>query len=76
MEKSYEHLSDKFGTNGYANSKIYFHDEAYQKFIKDISLLLADINKFISYFISVNYEEIKKLFQNSEIKQIIHIMNI
>lgn len=45
FERSYEHLSMKFGENGYA--KFFFKDEEYDNFLKEIRELLLDKEKFI-----------------------------
>jgi hypothetical protein len=46
FERAHEHLSLKFGENGYA--KFYFQDDEYEQFLKDIRALLADKDKFIA----------------------------
>ena len=45
FEDCHYHLNKKFGENGYA--KFFFPDEEYEKFLKDIRVLLSDKNRFI-----------------------------
>ena len=45
FERAHDHLNKKFGVNGYA--KLYFKDEQYENFLKEIQNLLADKNHFI-----------------------------
>lgn len=46
FERAYKHLKMKFGENGYA--KIFFEDEEYESFLKEIRKLLSDKEKFIN----------------------------
>ena len=46
IEDSRKHLIDKFGNCGYALDKMYFMDEDYEKFLKDIVLLAQDKEAF------------------------------
>lgn len=61
FEKSYYHLKDKFGYDGYA--KFYFEDQEYEKFLSDIRYLLKDKEKFIK----VQQEYINNLKLNNKI---------
>ena len=45
FERAYKHLKMKFGENGYA--KVFFEDEEYENFLKEIRELLLDKEKFI-----------------------------
>ncbi len=44
-ERSYYHLIDKFGYNGYA--KTYLKDDEYEKYLKELRELLSDKKRFI-----------------------------
>lgn len=46
FERSYNHLREKFGENGYAKS--YFYDEEYEEFLKEIRKLLSNKSLFIA----------------------------
>ena len=54
IEDSRRHLIDKFGENGYAKEKMYFEDEDYKKFLKDIVVLTSNEKEFRKRFIEVN----------------------
>ena len=54
IEDSKKHIIDKFGSNGYANEKVYFEDLDYKRFLKDISLLVSDDKKFRERYLCVN----------------------
>lgn len=45
IEYSYQKLSSKYGKDGYA--KMYFPDQKYQDFLKEMHNLIADKNEFI-----------------------------
>ena len=53
--ESRQHLIDKFGKNGYVNEKHYFDDPDFDKFLKDLSVLTLDKNKFEKRYIKVNH---------------------
>ena len=44
IERSYNHLVQKFGTDGYAN--FFVEDEKYNKYLKDLRLLLSNKENF------------------------------
>lgn len=44
IEAIYEHIVEKFGNNGY--SKIYFKDDKYKKFIREVNLIIQDKCEF------------------------------
>ena len=44
--RAYNHISDKFGKNGYAREKMYFEDDEYTKFLFEIWNLLDDKEEF------------------------------
>lgn len=46
IEDARQHLIDKFGENGYATSKIYFGKEEYNIYLKDLSSLTNDKDRF------------------------------
>ncbi len=54
IEESRMHVINKFGEDGYANEKMYFEDKEYKQFLKDISNLAKDKNKFTLKYIKVN----------------------
>lgn len=54
IEESRQHLIEKFGENGYANKKIYFPDEEYDTFLKEIALLTKNKDEFIKRYCEIN----------------------
>lgn len=54
IEESREHILNKFGRNGYANEKMYFNDEEYNKFLEAIVKLAEDKGRFKDEYIRVN----------------------
>lgn len=54
IEESRQHIIDKFGSNGYAKDKIYFEDEDYNNFLKEVELFAEDKDLFRKRFIEVN----------------------
>lgn len=54
IEDSRRHIIDKFGNNGYANTKMYFEDLDYKKFLKEVNELTNDKNKFKERYLRVN----------------------
>ena len=54
IERAKNHLIEKFSSTGYASKKIYFKDEEYEKFIKDIDELVKDHEYFKKKYMSVN----------------------
>ena len=54
IEQSYEHLVNKFGKKGYATEKVYFKDEAYEKFLQELNKALEDRKIFYKKFIQIN----------------------
>lgn len=48
MEKSYKHMIDKYGKNGYAKS--YIIDDKYKQFLKDIDYLINNKEVFINRY--------------------------
>ncbi len=62
IEDSRKHIANKFGNGGYATKKMYFEDKEYEKFLKDIDILVRDEGLFRNRFIYVNnidYETMK-----------------
>ncbi len=57
IERSYKHITEKFGIDGYA--KMYIQDEAYKNYLRLVSELLIDKSKFIEKFKEVNNIENK-----------------
>ena len=54
VEESRKHLIDKFGKDGYAKEKMYFEDEDYKKFLKEISELCENKEKFKKAYYKAN----------------------
>lgn len=54
IEESRLHLIDKFGKEGYANEKMYFVDEEYDNFLKEIQELCNDKELFRKKYIEIN----------------------
>jgi uncharacterized protein len=52
--ESRKHIIDKFGEFGYASEKMYFADPEYDKFLRDIRMLVDDEKLFREMFIRVN----------------------
>ena len=53
IKQSYNHIKDKYGSEGYAKNKIYFEDEQYHKFLKEINNLLKDYESFKKEYIKI-----------------------
>ena len=53
IERAYEHITDKFGIDGYAKDKMYFDDKEYDLFLEEIRYLLVDRNKFKERYLIV-----------------------
>lgn len=54
IEESRKHIEEKFGKNGYASEKMYFRDEEYIIFLKNIDTLVKDRNLFNEKYLEVN----------------------
>ena len=54
IEESRNHIIDKFGKNGYAKEKMYFEDEDYNKFLKEVESFTEDKELFRKRFLEVN----------------------
>lgn len=54
IEESRLHIIDKFGKNGYAKDKMYFEDEDYNAFLKEVESFAEDKELFRKRFIEVN----------------------
>lgn len=52
IERSYQHIKEKFGANGYA--KMYIQDEIYLKYLKDVEELLENKDSFTKRFKKIN----------------------
>lgn len=57
IEESRLHLMNKFGKEGYAKEKMYFPDEEYDAFLKDIAALTSDPTLFRKRYLQVNHLE-------------------
>lgn len=57
IEESRSHLIDKFGKEGYAKEKMYFPDEEYDQFLKDIVMLTSNPDVFRKRYLEVNHLE-------------------
>ena len=54
MVEARKHIIDKFGEFGYASEKMYFADPEYDKFLRDIRMLVDDEKLFNEMFVRVN----------------------
>lgn len=54
FEECRHHLIEKFCSGGYATKKMYFKDEEYEKYLKNIEKLTSDKEKFIEELMRVN----------------------
>lgn len=54
IEDSRQHIIDKFGSSGYAKDKMYFEDEDYNNFLKEVESFAEDKELFRRRFIEVN----------------------
>lgn len=52
--ESLKHIEEKFGANGYANNKMYFIDEEYNKFLEDVNNITSDEDEFKKRYLLVN----------------------
>lgn len=54
IERSRQHIVEKFDPKGYATEKMYFKDEEYKQFLKEISALADNKEAFTQKYIKVN----------------------
>lgn len=54
IEESRQHIIDKFGKQGYAKEKIYFEDEDYDNFLKEVETFAEDKELFRKRYLEVN----------------------
>lgn len=54
IEDSRLHIGGKFGSKGYAANKIYFKDEDYEAFLKDVDTLTENTKAFTNRYLKVN----------------------
>lgn len=54
FEECRNHLIEKFGRGGYATKRMYFKDEDYEKYLKEIEELTSNKEKFKKELIKVN----------------------
>ena len=54
VDRAYNHLSQKYGQEGYAKEKMYFKDDEYEVFLKELGSLLKDKEKFRKKYILIN----------------------
>ena len=59
IEESRQHIINKYGKKGYANEKMYFEDDEYQKFLEDIEILTHHKEAFKERFLKVNGIQVK-----------------
>jgi len=52
IERSYKHIKEKFGVDGYA--KMYIQDEIYIQYLKDVAKLLENKENFTKRFKKIN----------------------
>ncbi len=81
IEESRQHVIDKFGKKGYATEKMYFEDLDYKKFLKNISLLAENKERFRKKYMEVNglnnklklnFDEIKRHNPNMSLDEILY----
>jgi len=53
IKNSFDHLNDKFGRDGYADT-VYFDDGAYQKYLDDLRRLLDNYDLFRTEYLRIN----------------------
>ena len=70
IEDTRLYIVKKFGENGYANNKIYFNDEEYQNFLKELSNLASNSEEFRKKYLDVNQISINNDFKISKKKYI------
>lgn len=58
IEESRLHIIDKFGKKGYAKNKMYFEDEEYNKFLRDVEMFAEDKELFRKRYIEINKIEL------------------
>lgn len=54
IEESYNHIKEKFTSTGYASKKMYFDDDEYNIFIKDVDKLISNKDYFIQKYLEIN----------------------
>ena len=54
IDECRNHLLNKFGTNGYARDKMYFIDDEYDNYLRDITSLCENKDDFTKRFLEVN----------------------
>lgn len=54
IEESRQHLIEKFGIGGYATSKMYFKDEEYEKYLKNLTELTSNKGEFTKRYMKIN----------------------
>lgn len=57
ISEARSHLLSKFGENGYARTKMYFHDLEYLRYLEDITNLCQYEKAFTKRFLEVNHIE-------------------
>ena len=58
IEESRKYILRKFGESGYALDKMYFKDDAYECFVKDVVALALDKDEFRRKYIEINKLEL------------------
>jgi uncharacterized protein len=54
IEDSRLHIGGKFGSKGYASNKIYFKDDEYETFLKDVDTLTENKENFTERYLKIN----------------------
>lgn len=54
IEESFDHISRKFGIDGYASKKMFFEDKEYDDFLSGIRELISNKDKFVELYLKVN----------------------
>lgn len=63
IEDSRMHFISKFGQDGYAREKMYFPDEEYECFLKDMNALTSDPDAFQKRFLRINHLDKQSLIR-------------
>lgn len=81
IEESRKHIQEKFGNKGYATEKMYFEDEEYKLFLKEIAILSNDEEEFKKRYFEVNglnnplklnFDEIKRHNPNMSLDEVLY----
>lgn len=66
IKESQLHMQEKFGTNGYAKDKMYFKDDEYDKFLKDLNKIIYNDSLFKKEYLRINNINEKESRNNND----------